>query len=118
MVVLDASGILNAFGFRFDRTFYTTHSVIDEIKDLRSKSLVETGIESGRLKVIAPGDEAIELVKNAARKLKLEKRLSKTDIEVLALALELKEELWTDDKPMARVAKSLGIKVEPIIWKH
>ncbi len=117
MVVLDASGILNAFGFRFDRTFYTTHSVIDEIKDLRSKTLVESGIISGKLKVLQPSKKNIGIVIKEAKKIKLDKVLSKTDIEVLALGLELEDEVWTDDNAMARVGKKLGIKTKGVIFR-
>ncbi len=116
MVVLDASGILNAFGFRFDRKFFTTPKVIEEIKDLRSKSLVDVGFESGNLVVLIPSDKSLNRVKKVANELGLLKKLSPTDIEVLALAYEKKDVLWTDDKAMRKVAKKLGIQVEKIIW--
>ncbi len=117
MVVLDASGILNAFGFRYDRKFYTTPSVIDEIKDLRSRSIVDVGITDGNLIAMKPAEASVEFVRAKARELGLQKKLSKTDIEVLALAWEMKDEVWTDDKAMRRLATKLGIKTEPIIWK-
>ena len=116
MVVLDASGLLNSFGFKFDRVFYTTPKVIEEIKDFRSRTLVEVGINEGMLKVFAPSNESINKITETAKKLKLFKKLSNTDIEVLALALERKDILWTDDKAMRRVAEKLGVETEGIIW--
>ncbi len=117
MVVLDASGVLNAFGFRFDRKFYTTPSVMEEIKDLRSRAIVESGTIQGKLMVLLPSKESLEKVREAARKLGFEKKLSKTDMDIIALALDLKDELWTDDKTLAKLANKLGIKTSPIIWK-
>ncbi len=116
MVVLDASGILNAFGFRFDRVFYTTPSVIDEIRDLRSRSLVEAGIMQGKLIARIPSEKSLERAREKARELGLEGNLSKTDLDVIALALDLKDEIWTDDKAIRKVAKALGLKAEGTIY--
>ena len=113
MPVLDASAILNAFPFRFENEqYFTVHEVLDELKDFRARAILEAGIASGKLKVMMPSEEAITRVDEVSRGM----NLSNTDVRVLALALDLNEELWTDDFGMIKVAKKLGIKCKGVLF--
>jgi UPF0271 protein len=60
-------------------------------------------------KVTCPSAEALHLVKGAARRTGDDARLSPTDIEVLALAIDLKARLLTDDYSIQNLARTLGV---------
>lgn len=113
MPVLDASAILNAFPFKFgEHKYFAVHEVVDELKDFRAKSILEAGIASGKLKVMMPSEESITKVKEFSKGV----NLSEADVKTLALALELKEELWTDDFGMVKVAKKLGVRCKGVLF--
>lgn len=111
MPVLDSSAILNAFGFSFDQTFTTTPHVLKELKDLRSRSLAESAVSDGKLVLKYPSEAAI----NEVRKNVSGEKLSQTDIRVLALAFELKEEIWTDDYSIQNVAQRMGVQFKAVM---
>jgi UPF0271 protein len=113
MPVLDASAIINCFPFQFEegKQYFTVPLVLDEFKDFRSRAVAQSGIDQGFLKVFSPSDESVSTVRKADGK----NALSQADLEVLALAFEKKQELWTDDKALQRTARKLGVKCKPII---
>lgn len=115
MPVLDASAILNSFPFQFKKgeRYLTVHGVIDELKDFRSKAIAEAGIQGGQLLVTSPSKKAFERAKEASKGF----GLSHTDVDVLALAFDKKEVLWTDDHGIQRSAKKLGVKCRRVIYK-
>jgi UPF0271 protein len=74
----------------------------------------ETAIESGKLKVEAPTREFSNAAKTSASKVGDSHKLSETDLQLLALALELKAEgfapqIVTDDYSIQNVATQMGI---------
>jgi len=89
---------------------YTTPSVVEEIKDRESKLFLESLISAGKVRVIEPSKEAIEKIIQAARETGELEELSKADIEVLALAYELKATIFTDDYNVQNIASLLGLK--------
>ncbi|MDP8003720.1 MAG: hypothetical protein RAK17_06010, partial [Caldisphaera sp.] len=95
---------------------YLTPSVINEVKDEKSKFDLETAISAQKVIVMEPEKKYIELVSKFAKKIKVLNKLSKTDIEVLALSYQLREKfsdvlLVTDDYAMQKIAIKLGIKI-------
>ena len=88
---------------------FTTPKVIEEVKDPESKLFLESLISAGKVKVLVPSKESVEVVMEAARKTGELNELSEADIEVLALAYELKATLLTDDYNLQNIAKTLGI---------
>jgi len=113
MPVLDASAILNSFPFTFDKKlrYFTVPSVMNEFKDFRSKAIADSGLERGLLSVSTPSENALRKVGPLAKGF----GLSQADVDVLALAFEKKEELWTDDHGIQKAAKRLGVKCKRII---
>jgi len=90
--------------------------VHDEIK---SNSMAQvrfnTAIESGKVKIKMPKEEYLNKIKNAANKVGDSYLLSETDIQLLALALELKTQgeqprIITDDYSIQNVAKQNEIE--------
>ncbi|ACS33688.1 type II toxin-antitoxin system VapC family toxin [Thermococcus gammatolerans] len=88
---------------------FTTPKVVEEVKDPESRLFLESLISAGKVKVLVPSKESVEVVMEAARKTGELNELSEADIEVLALAYELKATLLTDDYNLQNIAKTLGI---------
>jgi len=61
------------------------------------------------IQFVSPGRESLEKVREAARLTGDDIRLSQVDMEVLALALELKATVLTDDYSIQNLAAQLGI---------
>jgi UPF0271 protein len=75
----------------------------------------KTAVENGKLKVKAPSEEHWNQVKASANSVGDTFFLSETDLQVLALALELKTEgytpqIVTDDYSIQNVATQVGIE--------
>jgi UPF0271 protein len=74
----------------------------------------ETAVESGKVKVRAPTKESSTAAKGSASKVGDSFKLSEADMQLLALALELKQEgympqIVTDDYSIQNVATQMGI---------
>ncbi|ENN96525.1 hypothetical protein J422_01890 [Methanocaldococcus villosus KIN24-T80] len=113
-IVLDASAILHGYNpLTEDANHYITPEALEEIKS--NRVIVDQAIRFGKLKIRSPKEEFINKVKETA--LKTGDRLSEQDVSVLALSLELKAILYTDDYAMQNVAKKLNINVKGIRYK-
>jgi endoribonuclease Nob1 len=112
--VLDTSFFF--YNLTVDGELYTTQSVIDELKDLRSKSRFDVLCAQG-LTLAVPLVENTEKVKAASKKSGDAGIISDTDCDILALALDLEAVLWTDDFAIQNVASILGVQTAPIIQR-
>ena len=117
VIVLDTSAFVAGFDpFSLSIEQVTVPMVEDEIKRNNMVSTrFRTAIENGRLKVKAPSGEFLNKAKNASSKAGDSYSLSSTDIQLLALALELKAagctpHLVTDDYSIQNVATRMGIE--------
>jgi UPF0271 protein len=116
VIILDTSAILSGKPIHFsDATLVTTPAISDELtpggKDYqRFEFLKETG-----LTIHAPSKEALYEVKKTAKETGDDRRLSRADIELLALAIDLNKEpdtdatILTDDYSIQNVATALRI---------
>jgi len=95
---------------------FTTPSVCDELRDIRSKGKFEKLCAEG-LRVMSPGPESTEKVMAAAKKTRDSGVISDTDCELLALALETGAVLYTDDFAIQNVASILGVQIHPILQR-
>lgn len=121
-MVLDTSAFLVGFDpFSVTENQVTVPKVEDEI---RTKSIswvrFKTAVESGKVKVKAPSEEYWKKVKLSAKKVGDAFFLSETDIDLLALALELKAEgcnpqIVTDDYSIQNVAAQLSVEFVSLI---
>jgi UPF0271 protein len=110
-IVLDASVFFT--DWHPDGDLFTTPSVCDELRDIRSRGNYEKLCAEG-LKVMSPGSESKEAVTAAATLSRDASVISDTDRDLLALAQELKAPLYTDDFAIQNVAIILGVKTHPI----
>jgi endoribonuclease Nob1 len=116
IVVLDTSAFLAGFDpFSLSEEQVTVPKVGDEI---RTNSMAwvrfNTAVESGKIKIKMPQEEFSTKVKASASRVGDSYLLSETDMQLLALALELKAngehpEIITDDYSIQNVAKQNGI---------
>ncbi|WP_456420022.1 PIN domain-containing protein [Methanocaldococcus infernus] len=111
-VVLDASAVIHGFNPLNYEECYITPKVYEEVKE--NRIFLDQAISLGKLKILEPKKESIEKVRNLANK--VGELLSEADIEVLALAYELKALILTDDYGIQNIAKRLNIKHKGIYY--
>ena len=114
--ILDASAFYAGVPFRSSNNFYTTTLVYDEIKHIKKNhDAIGTLLDTNRLKIREPDNESTIKAESAAKKTGDLPQLSKQDMSVLALSIELNGEIISDDFSISNVAKNLGLKISPIM---
>ncbi len=114
--ILDASAFYAGVPFRSSSDCYTTSLVYDEIKHIKKNhKALETLLETNRIKIMDPDIEFINKIKDTAKETGDYFQLSKQDVSILALCLNLDGELITDDFAISNVARNLNLKVSPIM---
>ena len=78
----------------------------------RSHGAIEALLHAGSLEVIDPDKNSIEKVRATTKKTGDYQKLSQADISIIALALQMKIALLTDDYAVANVATTLKIPVQ------
>lgn len=114
--VLDASAFYAGLPFRSSENYVTTPEVLDEIKHIkRSQDAIGVLIQMGRLEVRSAGPQATNRVVAEAKKTGDHAGLSKADISVLALCLDVGSRLVTDDFAVSNVAMNMKVRVAPVM---
>lgn len=113
-VVLDTSAMIYLQDFRKFDEIFITDSVIREVKD----QTTELKLSAIKAKILEPNKKTVNDVKAIARKTGDLEKLSKTDIEVLALARELDATVVSDDYNVQNVAEKIGIKYISVFSKR
>lgn len=119
VLVLDTTAFIAKYALQvYSSNMYTVPSVLQEVKDKESRESLELSILINRIVVRNPSQESIEYIKNIARRIGEHVSLSRTDIEVIALAYELSRKykviVITDDYTMQNVLLHLGIPYKPL----
>jgi len=116
-MVLDTSALLVGFDpLSISEDQATVPKVKEEIKtNYMTWMRFKTAVENGKLKVKAPSEEFLKRVKASAITVGDSFFLSETDMQILALALELKAagyspQIVTDDYSIQNVATQMGIE--------
>lgn len=109
--VLDTSALFSMQGLPSDARCFTTPGVLRELKKHGDKRAELWG---DMLTVSEPTSSSLRKVREASSRTGDSTRLSPTDIEVLALALELNAQVFSDDYSLQNVAAYLGIPFRPI----
>ncbi len=127
-LVFDTNIFLKGINFHLvNSNIYTTPSVIQEIEvekyELKNRTIIgriKAGIESKKLILKSPSEYYTTLIKTHAKSIGDLSKLSSTDIELIALTLELEKSegacvtLYTDDYTMENLCKRFGIKYSPV----
>ncbi|MCX8158257.1 MAG: hypothetical protein N3D73_01170 [Candidatus Diapherotrites archaeon] len=87
-LILDASAIINSQSFVFSEEFsyYMTPNTILELKDFRSKLLVDNALKNKTLKIRVPSKKSLVEAKKKASEINT--AISEADLSVVALALD------------------------------
>ena len=116
--ILDASGFYAGIPFASSEKFFTTSLIFEEIKHIKkNQDVLGVLLETNRLEIKEPEKKYTELITKQAKKTGDFQKLSKEDISCLALGLQLKSEIVTDDFAVSNVAKNLGLKVIPVMTR-
>ncbi len=114
--ILDASAFYAGVPFRSSTDCYTTSLVYDEIKHIKKNhDALGTLLETNRLKIREPDGESTKAATDAAKDTGDYPQLSKQDLSVIALGIELEGEIISDDFAISNVARNLGLKISPIM---
>ena len=116
--ILDASAFYAGIPFTSQEKSYTTPVVFDEIKHIKKNhDALNVLVETKRLEILIPEKEYITKVLTKAKEIGDFQNLSKGDVSVIALCLQIDGELITDDYATSNTAKQLKLKVIPIMTK-
>ena len=97
-------------------SFMTTSMVYDEIQHIKTKQgALEILQQTGRLQIRDPSKDSINIVIDGAERTGDNTTISEQDVSIIALALENKIELITDDFAVTNVAKQLKIKTSSLM---
>ena len=114
--ILDASAFYAGVPFRSSNDCYTTSLVYDEIKHIKKNhDALGTLLETNRLKIREPDKESTKNAIIAAKDTGDFPQLSKQDISIIALCIEMNGEIISDDFAISNVVKNLGLKISPIM---
>ena len=90
--------------------------VYDEIKHIKKNhDALEILLETNKLKIRDSDKESTEAAIKAAKDTGDFPQLSRQDISIIALCIEMNGEIITDDFAISNVAKNLRLKVSPIM---
>lgn len=116
--VFDASAFYAGIPFASQEKGFTTSVVFDEIKHIKKNhEAINALVETKRLEILEPEKRYVEKVLQKAKEAGDFQRLSRADISIIALCLQLDAELVTDDFSISNTAKHLDLKVIPIMTK-
>jgi len=116
--ILDASAFYAGVPFRSSDDCYTTSLVYDEIKHIKKNhGALGTLLETNRLKIKEPDIKSTKSAVKASKNTGDFPQLSKQDISIIALCIEMNGEIISDDFAISNVVKNLDLKVSPIMTK-
>lgn len=116
--ILDASAFYAGVPFRTSEDCFTTSLVYDEIKHIKKNhDALGTLLETNRLKIREPDSESTKKAINASKDTGDFPQLSKQDISIIALCIEMNGQIISDDFAISNVAKNLGLEILPIMTR-
>ncbi|MFQ5440659.1 MAG: NOB1 family endonuclease [Nitrosopumilaceae archaeon] len=116
--ILDASAFYAGVPFGSSNECYTTSIVFDEIKHIKkNQEVLETLMETNRLKIRDPDTNSVDLAVKASKNTGDYQQLSKQDLSIIALCIDLEGQIITDDFAISNVAKNLGLKISPLMTR-
>lgn len=115
VLVLDTSAFF--LSIPLSGVLYTVPRVEAELKDLRGKARFAVLLDEG-MEIRPPLQKSLRDVREAAGKCGDLRVLSDTDTDLLALSLEIKGTLVSDDFAVQNTAHVLGIPVQSIIQRE
>ncbi|MEM1574811.1 MAG: PIN domain-containing protein [Nitrososphaerota archaeon] len=117
--ILDSPVFISGFTEFTNKKFITSKLVLKEIKSKNLIKKINIIIKKGLIKIIKPKEEYIKKIIEISKEIGDFKKLSQTDIEILAIALEGKNKgknviIVSDDYSLQNIAKYLGIEIRGV----
>jgi UPF0271 protein len=117
--ILDSPVFISGFTEFINKKFITSNLVLKEIKTKNLIKNLDIIIKKGLIKIVKPKEKYIKKIIEISKEIGDFKKLSKTDIEILAIALEEENKgknaiIVSDDYSLQNIAKHLGIEIEGI----
>jgi UPF0271 protein len=118
VLVPDTSALIAGFTPNLeDKKQYIVPKVLEEARSMPLKLKLETAMSSGQVKMQKPSQEFVEDIKKEAER--THDHVSPADVQILALAKELKEkgedpEIVTDDYAIQNLAELLEIRYSQV----
>ncbi|MFQ6106341.1 MAG: NOB1 family endonuclease [Thermoplasmata archaeon] len=112
--VLDSSALLVG-KYPDANEMLTTPEVVRELKRKGMSPELESFVDI-KVRIASPSEEALRKVREASAESGDQERLSDTDKMLLALALDEKATLFTDDYSIQNLAKVLGLEYEGVMF--
>jgi UPF0271 protein len=118
ILVLDSSAFIGGFQPTSGEECYTVQGVLEEVKKESLRLEVDLRLSEGVLRVLGPTRDSLSKVERAATESGDIALLSKTDMDLLSLALHFKGEgkdvaIVTDDYDIQNLAAKLGVSFLP-----
>jgi len=110
--VLDSSALLT--GRQFPGDLLIPPSVLPEVQRHGLTPQLEAILET-QVDVCAPSRDALRRAREAGEATGDAHRLSPTDIDLVALAIDVQGTVVTDDYSIQNIARALGIPFEPVM---
>jgi UPF0271 protein len=114
MKVLDASGVINLRDRELEGDFITIREAEAELRDIQSRMKFEAAVAAGKIRFDEPSKKVVKEVSTRAADIGCLQMLSPTDIRLLALALEKKLPIVTDDYDIQNMCAELGLVFEKV----
>ncbi|BAB67242.1 NOB1 family endonuclease [Sulfurisphaera tokodaii] len=112
-IVFDTGAFLAGLQNYYEK-IYTNSLVINEIKDKKSRELLDLAIMAGKIIIMEPEENTLKKTKKIAEKISAY-NLSKTDLSIAALAYELRPSIvFTDDLTLQNLLLNLGIEFKSV----
>jgi len=117
--ILDATAFFSGFESMETEELYTTPEIMEEVS---GNVVVNFVMQSGRIKVLQASSESFSEVKEKAKRTGDYAVLSKADLSILALALDLRKRNYkavvvSDDYAVQNVARALGIEYKGYLFR-
>ncbi len=114
-VLLDTSALIQGYqaaGPELEQ--YTVPEVLGEVRDDFQRARIESAVQTGSLKVVAPNGSFTDMVEEAVEEMGEGGALSEADTQLLSLGLQMKAEgkqpvIVSDDYSVQNIADRLGI---------
>jgi len=113
--VLDTSGILRSDLNFSDGNYLITNSVLEEIRDEMVRTALNSAIRYGNIRIMDPDKDSVKMVETVAEETGYRGELSHADIDVIALALEKRATIVSDDYSIQNVASILKLRYRGIV---
>ena len=120
VLVLDTAALLAGIQLHvYGQRLVTVPRVIEEVKDEVSVRGLEIALIVNRVEIVEPRKEYREQARSVARDVGSLAKLSETDLDVLALALQLRDAgcrvvVVTDDYSLQNTVALIGIEFQPV----